>query len=246
MPAAFEHELRAFCLVWARSLPVFVLLPWLLFRAFSLLGIALSLGFAIALVPLAASGANTSGAALWPLCLHELVRGSVVAIGCAAPFVVLAVAAGIVEGYRPAAPTAPGAASVLARAAALAGLAVAASSGFLGGSAGLLLDAPLAASSGSGDLAGLLRELARLLMRAITLGVNFSAPVLLGLFACAIALGIVGRVAGSVVAPVAGPALLPYFGLALLCLCAANWLDAVPALVRTFTGQTARLLSTWR
>lgn len=244
MPFAFEHELSAFGLVWARCLPVFVLLPWLSFRAFSLLAFALSLAFACALTPLAAIGFNAASAALWPLCLHELVRGSVVAIGCAAPFVVLAVAAGIVEGYRPAGPLPPQTASVLARAAALAGLAIAAASGFLGGTAGLLLDARLGQSSDAGDLRVLLRELAELLMRAITLGVSFSAPVLLGLFACAIVLGIVGRVA-RVVAPVAGPALTPYFGLALLCLCAANWFDAVPALVRTFAGQTARLLSAW-
>jgi flagellar biosynthesis protein FliR len=244
VPAAFEPDLNAFWLVWARCLPVFVLLPWLLFRAFSLLSIALSLGFACALAPLVGHDA-TSGAALWPLLLHELVRGSVVAIGCAAPFVVLAVAAGIVEGYRAEGRVVPGGASMLARAASLAGLAVAASRGFLGGSAGLLLDARLARASDAGDLAGLLREHAQLLVRAIELGVSFSAPVLLGLFACAIVLGIVGRTAGRAVAPVIGPALLPYFGLALLCLSAANWLDAVPQLVRTFAGQTARLLGVW-
>jgi type III secretory pathway component EscT len=246
VPAVFDHELSAFWLIWARCLPVFLVLPWLLFRAFSVLALALSVGFACTLAPLVSHGFAAPDAALWPLFLHELVRGSVVAIGCAAPFVVLAVAAGIVEGYRAEGPVVPGGASVLARAAALAGLAVAASRGFLGGSIGFLLDARLAQTSGAGDLAGLLRELAQLLMRAITLGVSFSAPVLLGLFAGAIVLGILGRVAGRVVAPLAGPALVPYFGLALLCLCAANWLDAVPALVRTFAGQAARLLSTWR
>lgn len=238
MQASIEPALATWSWLWARCLPLFVLVPWLLFRRFSWLAIALSAGFAAVLVPLVASGPAAPNDLL-----RELVVGCALAIGAAAPFLVLSVAAAIIDGLREQESfLAP---SRLAQAASLAGLAAAASSGYLSGSARLLLETPPAAARAANRVPGLLRELAQLLLQAFELGVSFSAPVLFGVFCCAIVLGLLGRAALRIVTPVSGSALLPYFGLAIVCLATANWFEAVPELVRMFARQTTRILGTW-
>jgi type III secretory pathway component EscT len=235
--------LWALALLWARCAPAFLFVPWLVFQARSvLIALALSLACALALWPLtfvAGSPAPSSWVALGA----ELVRGSVIAFGCAAPFLVLTLAGAIADGLR--GPAAVGG-SMLGRGLGFLGLVTAVSAAFLPGVARLLLEPsrPSAAASWDG-LRALARDSSQLLFGAIELAVSMSAPIWLGVLAGALALSLLSRAAGSASARFAAPVLLPYLGLALVCLTAATWLDAVPELVQRFAHETARYLQAW-
>ena len=234
------HGLWALALLWARAAPAFLLLPWLVFQARAVfLALALSLACALALWPLMFAGGLPPAAPSWAAIGLELLRGSVIAFACAAPFVVLAIAGAIADGLR--GPAAVGG-SVLGRGLGFVGLVAAVSAAFLPGVARLVLEPlpPSAATSWDG-LRELARELSRLLFGAIELAVSVSAPIWLGVLAAALALALLTRASGSATARVAAPVLLPYLGLGLVCLSAATWLDAVPELVQRF----ARYLHAW-
>jgi type III secretory pathway component EscT len=238
------RELWSLALLWARCAPSFLLVPWLVFQARSvLLAGALSLACAIALWPLAYAAGTPMIAPSGPLLLSELLRGSVIALGCAAPFLVLTMAGAIADGLR--GPAAVGG-SVLGRGLGFLGLTAAVSAAFLSGVARLMLEAPQPTAAVSWDgLRGLLRELGQLLFGAIDLAVSFSAPIWLGLLLAALSLALITRANGSSSARVAAPVLLPYLGLALVCLTAATWLDAVPDLVARFARETGHYLRAW-
>jgi type III secretory pathway component EscT len=236
--------LWALALLWARCAPAFLLVPWLVFQARSVfVALALSLACALALAPLTFAAGLPVASPGWAAVLSELLRGATIAFGCAAPFLVLSMAGAIADGLR--GPAAVGG-SVLGRGLGFLGLVTAVSAAFLPGVARLLLEPsqPLAAASWGG-LRALARDLSQLLFGAIELAVSMSAPIWLGVLAGALALSLLTRATGSATARVAAPVLLPYLGLALVCLTAATWLDAVPELVQRFARETARYLQAW-
>lgn len=240
--ARLEALLTLGACLWVRSLGLFLLTPWLaLGRAPALFGITLSLALACAVTPLCAAGPlPTLEHGLWLSLLGELGRGLVIALGCGLPFVVLRVTGGIVDSLTGALPDAAGSGR-LARLLGFAALVIAVSAGALSGALRLLLDQTVLPTFTEPHVRELGLGLAELCWRAFALGVSLSGPVLLGATVTALLVGILGRVVPAApVAPV-GAALMPWLGLALLCLCLANWLDVVPELVRSFARSTTRL-----
>ena len=234
----------------ARCVPLFWLTPALAFGVTpGLFGVGLALGLGCALCPLYAaslplSAAALSGSALGLAAALELLRGSVIALGLSLPALVLRQSGAIAEGVFGLQAEAADS-SKLGRLCGLAALAVAASADGLSGALRLLLSdaGALPVRLGYAGLRGLLRPLSQLLVDAFALGVRLSAALLLGSLFGALLLGILGRLESRAQPQGVGAALWPGFGLALLCLSAARWLDAVPGLLRGFAQSTARLLA---
>ena len=254
--AEVQAQLALAFWLWARLLPLFVLAPWLALGVRpGLLGLALSGGAAAAFWPIAIAGQAAAPAPndlqLWAASVPELLRGSVFALGAAAPFAVLRATGGLADALRGANLTpAPeiGPAELLARLYALAGLVAAAGVSVQLGAARLFVDAltfaplgsPLAAAA---DLGAELRNLGEWMFRAFELAVTLGAPLLLCTWLGSLLFALSLRVAGRIVAP--WPSLLsPWFALSVVCLSIATTLDEIPGVVRLFARETRRALET--
>ncbi|MET0388025.1 MAG: flagellar biosynthetic protein FliR [Polyangiales bacterium] len=238
-------------LLWARGAPLFVLGPWISLGVLpGLLSLLLSVVFAGVLLPWAAvafAGGVELGTPLWIAGCVELARGCVVAIGCSLPFAALRTAGGAAESL--AGPTHAAAMSGrLARLCGLAGLASVIGAGGLAGVLRFLLGREslpvLGGEPASLETArALCWELAQLGVRAFTLGVSLSAPLLLGAAIAALVFGVLGRLLGereSRPLGASGALWLVLFGLAVAL---THWLAALPELVRAFARRAARLLA---
>jgi flagellar biosynthesis protein FliR len=245
-----EHGLALGCLLWARAAPLFLLAPWLVVRARpSLIGFALSVASACALLPLVWPGQSPvvlSGLPLMAACARELARGSVLSLGCALPFSVFE-STGVWADSLRGAISAQSGPSVLGRLLAWAALVLAllasAHLGVVRLFVGTLESAPLGVDmAGEPALRGALSALTSWVLSAFELGVRLAAPILLAAFIVALLVGFATRVAAGLVTPLANAALLPWLGLGLFCLCTAGILDEVPSVVRLFDRETARVL----
>jgi flagellar biosynthesis protein FliR len=236
-------------LLWLRLLPLFVIVPWLGLRADALsIGLPLSVLAAVALAPLFWPIAPPPSAAssLLMAASLELLRGAVLALGCALPLWVFSTAGEISDALRGGLGSGPSQSpSSLAQLYAAAGGVAALSAGapiglvrLLGASAG----AALAGLPSFAGVRGLLLDLLGLCAQAFAVGLRFSAPVLLAIWLLALVLGALSRVSASLVSPLARPVLLPWLGLGIACLFAARMLDEVPGVVRLFIQKTTRLL----
>jgi hypothetical protein len=230
-----------------------VLTPYLALGALPIVwGGALSWAFAGTLTPIvvASCSAHNTCAAAWSGSGHslglavlgvELFKGLALALGIGLPAVAFRTTGAIAEALAGSARTAAGGVSPVGRAAGMIALVAAASAGGLSGIAGVVLALPAPLSAASPTPAALLRPLSDELVRALSVGVSLSGPLLLGALFAAIFAGLWTRLAGARLAPL-GPVLLPWLGIALVSLCVASWLTALPELARTFAQSTARLL----
>jgi type III secretory pathway component EscT len=248
------HALSILALLWSRSAPLFLLAPWFVLRVRpSLLLLWLSLAGAGVLMPVTLAAqpvAPSPGLPLAAACACELVRGCVLALGCALPLVVFESIGVLSDALRGALqPTALDAAgpsllgTLYGRGALVLSLAASAQIGLLRLFVETLqqtaLGADLAALSG---LRSALFGIVKLMLHAFQLGVGLSASMLIGTLLIAIVLGLLSRVAAAIVAPLAAPTLLPWLGLGLVCLSVSSVLEQVPGVVRLFTRETTRLL----
>jgi flagellar biosynthesis protein FliR len=239
--------------LWLRVWPLFVVLPYLALGAAPvLLGTALSLGFACVATPLCSTAHTVAAPILVSTALSELLRGGLIALGCGLPFAALrstgAIVAGLVSGE-----TALGAAAVgggLARMYGLAGSVVAVGADGLCGAFRLVLDVGTLPALGTSAIAAEPERLRVLLLaacehvwRAFTLGVDLSAPFLLGVIVAAALVGLLARLAPAAPVQPLNTVLWPWLGLALVSLTLADTLAVVPDLVRGFAQSTARLLT---
>lgn len=249
--SAPELQLLVLCawLAAARCLPLFWLTPALAFGITpGALGIALAGALGLALSPLYAAGLPLSAAALAgaPLGLAlaaELLRGTVLALGLSLPALALRLSGAITEGLFSADPAAHS--SKLGRLIGLAALVVAVSAdGLLGALRLLLSDAPaLPVQLSPESVRALFLPVSELVLSAFSLGVSLSGAVLLGSLLGALITGLLTRFSAAARPQDLGSAIWPGLGLALLCLSAPRWLNAVPALVREFARGSARILS---
>jgi flagellar biosynthetic protein FliR len=235
-------------LLWLRLMPLFLLVPWLGLRADPLsIGLPLSVLGAVALSPLLwpATAPPTAAGSLLMAAAVELLRGSVLALGCALPLWVLSTAGEISDALRGGSGAGPlEQPSTLAQLYAAAGGSVALGVGaqigivrLLGSSAGSALP-----NMGVASARALILDLLGLCAQAFELGLRFAAPVLLAIWLAALVLGVLSRVSSALVSPLARPVLLPWLGLGIACLFAARMLDEVPGVLRLFIQKTTRLL----
>jgi flagellar biosynthesis protein FliR len=248
--AGLERGLSQWVLLWARLAPLFLLAPWLVARARpGFLALALSAGGACALWPLAWLG--EPGALPWGLPLmaagvRELVRGSVLALGCALPFSVFESTGVWADSLRGGLPV-QGGASVLGKlylwSALVLALLASAQLGVVRLFVSGLQSAPLGTDlADAAALRSALWSLAGWLVQAFELSVRLAAPLLLAAFIVTLLVGLSTRVAASLIAPLGSTALLPWLGLGVVCLCTAGILDELPSVVRLFDRETARVL----
>jgi flagellar biosynthetic protein FliR len=252
--AALTPVLCVFVLLWARLAGLFLLVPWLALRVpASLLSLLLSLAGSAALMPLMLAGRPVVPGVGLPLLAAggvELVRGGLLGLGCALPFVVFEATGVLADALRGAVQPAvlePTASSLLGtlygRAALLLALAASAQLGLLRLVVESWQQMPLGAGLWNASaLRNALYDSAGLVLQAFQLGVAFSAPVLIGTFLIALLLGLLMRVAAPIVAPLAGATLLPWLALGVVCLSASNVLSEVPGVVWLFARETTRLL----
>jgi flagellar biosynthesis protein FliR len=249
--AELEQGLALASLVWARAAPLFLLAPWLVVRARpSLIAFALSVASACALLPLVWPGQSSVpllGVPLMAAGARELVRGSVLALGCALPFSVFESTGVWADSLRGGMP-AQGGPSVLGQLFAWAALVLAllasAHLGVVRLFVSTLDSAPLGADlAGDSALRGALSSLTGWVLQAFELGVRLASPILLAAFIVALLVGFATRVAAGLVAPLGNTALLPWLGLGVLCLCSSGILDEVPSVVRLFEHETVRVLA---
>jgi type III secretory pathway component EscT len=240
--------LCAFVLLWARCLPLFVLVPWLGLRSGpSLLLLVASFACACVLAPLAFAGVGplSAGLPLMAALPCELARGSLLALGCALPLALLASTGVLSDALRagPLVARDSALARLYPRAGVVVALLASAQLGVLRLFVSTLETAPLASAlTDSSAWPALLRELGSLVVQSFELAVAFSAPVLLGMWLCALVLGLLSRVAARLLTPLTASALLPWLGLALVCLFSVKLLDEAPSLFQLFTQKTTRLL----
>ncbi|HEY2736409.1 MAG TPA: flagellar biosynthetic protein FliR [Polyangiales bacterium] len=242
-----DRALAIALLLWARVAPLCWLAPWLAMRVTpSFVSFLLSIGATCALLPLAlaAEPSLPVGQAL-PLMaagLGELVRGAVLAIGCALPFAIFESAGAWVDALRGAA-SSEGASS-LAKLLGFASLAVALAASVHLAVVRLLVDSLIGLPLGAAlpdrpELGRALFTIAGWFFRAFELGVQFAAPLWVASFVALIVFGLWTRIGGPALA---APALWPWLGLSLFFLSAAGMLDEVQHVVRFFHHETARVL----
>lgn len=245
------HFLRVTFFLWLRCAPLFLLTPYLAVGLTPGVGAALlSWAFAGSLAPLVLAGCDAGSACAAVVftlqaVVSELTVGVVVALSLGLPCAAFRTTGAIAQALAGSNAAAGSDGSQLGKLAGLVALVAIASSGALSGAAELLLSVspPLSAAAAAAkapELA-LLRPLSDQVLRAFDLGVSLSGPLMLAAVVAALVAGIVGRVAGLQLSSV-GPALLPWLGIAIVCLCVANWLDSLPELVRAFARNTTRLL----
>lgn len=240
------HYLHVSLLMWLRSAPLFLLTPYLAVGLTpGIWALLLSWGFAGSLTPLVLAGcadgstcaAVVGGGFTWGVAISELTVGVLVALALGLPCVVFRSAGAIAQGLGG---SDHGASELGKLAGFVALVAIASASAFSGAAQLLLTVSPPLSAANAPDLA-LLRPLADQVLRAFELGVSLSGPLLLAAIFVALVAGLIGRVADVRLSSV-GPAILPWLGIAIVCLCVANWLDRLPELVRVFARNTARLL----
>jgi flagellar biosynthesis protein FliR len=98
-------------------------------------------------------------------------------------------------------------------------------------------------ASDSERLRALLLSACENVWRAFALGVDLSAPFLLGVIVAAALVGLLARVAPTAPVQPLSLVLWPWLGLALVSLTLADTLALVPDLVRGFAQTSARLLT---
>lgn len=237
-------------LLWLRSAPLFLLTPY--FAAgvtpFVWSGL-LSWAFAGSLAPIVLAGCGAeracaaflSGGLSWQLAVSELTVGVVIALSLGLPCLAFRTTGAIAQALAGSHDAAGSGGSQLGKLAGLIALVAIASAGALSGAAELLLTVIAPLSAAKAPSLSLLRPLSDQVLRAFELGVSLCGPLLLAALLVALVAGLLGRVAGQRLSSV-GPLLLPFLGIAIVCLCVANWLDSLPQLVRAFARNTTRLL----
>lgn len=255
MIAEVAPYLHLSVLVWARCVPLFVLVPYLAVGVGPRIwGVALSWAYAGALTPLWMRGCGVDTACsqalqvelTWSMGAAQLLVGSVIALGVGLPCAAFRTSGSILQalvGWPAAGPAGPG--SELGRVFGLSALVALALADAWSGVSRLVvgLEPALGAAVPAGPaLRELLMQLGLQLLRAFALGVSLSAPMMLAALFVAVLLGLLGRLDGSRLLP-RGPALLPWLGVGLASLCVANWLDVLPGVMRSFAQTTARLLA---
>ena len=227
--------------LWLRCAPLFLVAPYLAVGMTpGIWGALASWAFAGALTPLvlADAAAVVGGGVTFEVVVIELTVGVVVALALGLPCAVFrttgAIAQALGGGPQPDA-------SQLGKLAGLVALVSIASTGAFGGAAELLLSVSPPLRAAKAPELSLLRPLAEQVVRAFELGVSLAGPLMLAAVLVALVAGLIGRVADLRLSAV-GPALLPWLGIAIVCLCVANWLDSLPELVRAFARSTTRLL----
>jgi len=192
---------------------------------------------AVVSVDAVSRAAVVGGGVTLAIVAKELAVGVVVALALGLPCAVFRTTGAIAQALGSPQPGA----SQLGKLAGLVALVAIASASAWSGAATLLLSVspPLSAAQPP-DLA-LLRPLSDQVVRAFELGVSLAGPLMLAAVVVALIAGLIGRVAELRLASV-GPASLPWLGIAIVCLCVANWLDSLPELVRAFARSTTQLL----
>lgn len=240
------HFLHVAFFLWLRCAPLFLLTPYLAVGLTPGLGAALlSWAFAGSLTPLVLAGcaagspcaAVVGGGVTAAIVVSELTVGVVVALALGLPCVVFRTTGAVAQAL---AGPQPGA-SQLGNLAGLVALVVIASAGALSGGAQLLLSVSPPLSAAKAPELALLGPLSDQVVRAFELGVSLAGPLMLAAVMVALVAGLFGRVADLRLSSV-GPASLPWLGIAIVCLCVANWLDSLPELVRAFARSTTQLL----
>lgn len=232
--------------LWLRCVPLFVLTPYLAVGLTPGLWAALSSwAFAGSLAPLvlASCGAGSACAAVVgggitaEVVVSEVTIGVVIALALGLPCAAFRTTGAIAQALG----GAPHGESQLGKLAGLVALVTIASASALSGAVELLLSVSPPLSAASAPELSLLRPLGDQVVRAFELGVTLSGPLILAAVLIALVAGLIGRVADLRLSSV-GPAILPWLGIAIVCLCVANWLDSLPELVRVFARSTTRLL----
>jgi type III secretory pathway component EscT len=252
--AGAQQALMILALLWSRLAPLFFLAPFIVLGARpSTLALALSIAGALVLMPIALAGTPAPSQAhpalpLAAACGRELLRGSVLALGCALPLAVFASSGSLADALRGAggADAADGVGLGLTTLYGMAALVLAVLSGwhlpllqlFLGG----LRDTPLGQElMHASATRSALFSAAKLLQRAFEMGVVLSAPLLLGAWAAALVIGLLMRAAHLIALPMAASALWPWLALGAVCLSASVVLDELPSVAQVFLEQTQRL-----
>ena len=236
-------------LLWLRLLPLFVVTPWLLARASAGVGAWLSsvVAASVLLPWLLAAGVPTvptSFAAVLTAGAVELLRGAVLACGCALPLWTFEVSGALADTLRGGGQplVEPLLAGLYVRASVVVALAASAHIGLVRWFAEGLSAVPLGSGLHDGtQLGALLMDLAGLLMRAVVFGIALAAPVLIGSWLAHVLAGLLSRVAAGFV-PSLGAALAPMLVLGLVCVSVSSVFDQVPALLRFFSREAVRLL----
>lgn len=246
-PQVSQSMVSLVLLTWSRCLPLFVLAPYVAWGvAPGLLGIVLSFVCACAVLPLCAATGALVPAFTYVSGASELARGLVIALGCSLPFAAVRMSGAVADALTGGAPDAASSGK-LARLSSFAALVIAISADGLSGVLRVLLDTSVLPAVGSPVQTASARELfmalAQLVVHAVELAVSLSGPLLLCFLIAAVLLGLGSRVLPQAPVGALGSALMPWFAIGLLSLCLANWLDAVPDLVRTFARSTTRLLA---
>jgi type III secretory pathway component EscT len=235
------HFLHVTLFLWLRCVPLFLLTPYLAVGlAPGVWAALLSWAFAGSLAPLVLASCDGCAAVVFTpqTVISELSVGVVIALSLGLPCAAFRITGAIAQAL---AGSNAAAGSELGKLAGLVALVAIASAGAFSGAADLLLTVSPPLSAAKAPDLSLLRPLSDQVLRAFELGVSLSGPLLLAAVVSALVAGLIGRGAGLQLSSV-GPALLPWLGIAIVCLCVANWLDSLPELVRAFARNTTRLL----
>ena len=250
MPDELLPYLHVSLLLWLRCLPLFLLVPYL--AAGLVPGVwaaLLSWGLAGSLAPIVLAGCHAGSACAaavsaegaFDLARTELVVGLVIALSLGLPCAALRSTGAIAQALGVRSVALDSQASSLGKVAGFVALIALAGAGVFSGVARLLLTVAPPLSAAKTPELSLLRPLSDQVVRAFELGVSLCGPVLIAALLVSLAAALVARVADLRLSSV-GPALLPWLGLAIVCLCVANWLDSLPELARSFAREATRWL----
>jgi len=237
-------------LVWARVLPLFVVVPYLAWGAApGLLPLALSIAFASALWPLCASAPAFDPASTYAYA-SELVCGGMLALGVGLPFVALRMPLALLDVQLREHVSAAHSGG-FSRLFGLLCVAVVAGADGLSAVCRVLLSDALwpaigsaaAVSSEPSATRALAWSALGLLLRAFGLGVSMCAPLFLGALGLAFAIGLCARVAPAWPVRPLSVLTAPWLLLGLACAVAARCLAVLPELLRAFVQAAARDLA---